>query len=102
MTGSVITDPLVKFTGDISVVRAYVFSLLSGAENGSSLGVNNLIAGLSRFGSDNPTPSVSLRCGLYGNSIGIMAFLKDASITYSKKKDQQLVVDNKVFTSYGL
>ena len=78
-SGSAIPDPMVGWCGTISQIRAYIFSLLAGEDNDSSFGVNHLIAGLSRFGSDNPVPPVSTKCSLYGNSKAILTQLKDAA-----------------------
>jgi hypothetical protein len=44
------------------------------------------MAGCWRFGVENPIPSVSVRCALFGNSKNIMFILKEAEKVYGKSK----------------
>ena len=77
-------DPLIKFAGPISQARAYIFCVTAGESNTNSFSNEQFIAGLSRFGVENPTPCVSKRCGMYGNSEDIMRGLKRAEEAYGK------------------
>ena len=54
-------DPLIEFPGEISMVRAYIFALTAGIANTRKFNVDNFIAGVARFGVENPTPCVSAR-----------------------------------------
>jgi hypothetical protein len=54
-------DPLVTFTGEISMMRAYVFCLSAGKTNDDNFSPSNFITGLTRFGIENPVPCVSSR-----------------------------------------
>jgi len=65
-------------------MRAYIFCLTSGASNTSEFSNEQFVAGLARFGVENPTPSVSKRLGMYGNSEDIMRALKKAEDEYGK------------------
>lgn len=100
-TGSGVPDPCVGWSGEMSKLRAYVYSLTSSQSNEHAFGVNNLIAGLSRFGLDNPAPTISMRCALYGNSRSI---LKQLEIMQDKLKEEgkllPLVASN--YTEVGL
>lgn len=71
-------DPLVEFTSEISLVRAYVFCLTAGRENSDVFSANNFIAGLARFGVENPTPCVSSRAQLYGITSDVHTMLERA------------------------
>ena len=44
------------------------------------------MAGCFRFAVENPMPSVSVRCALYGNSKDVMTIIKDAERIYGKSK----------------
>lgn len=44
------------------------------------------MAGCFRFAVENPMPSVSVRCALYGNSRDVMSIIKDAERIYGKPK----------------
>ena len=44
------------------------------------------MAGCFRFAVENPMPTVSVRCALYGNSKDIMTIIKDAEKLYGRPK----------------
>lgn len=60
-------NPLLIYTAKISQVRAYIFSCTSGEANTNVFTDDQFLAGCNRFSIENPVPSVSVRCGLYGN-----------------------------------
>lgn len=66
-------------------MRAYLFACSVSNENKNFFGETTFIASCSRFAIDNPIPSVSLRCALYGNSREVMKVLKDADKQYGSK-----------------
>jgi hypothetical protein len=72
---STMVDPLIDFPGEISKIRAYVYCLTAGEKNTDTFGPMNFVAGLSRFGVENPTPCVSSRAQLYGNTLDIQSML---------------------------
>ncbi len=79
-------DPLIQFPGEISKVRAFIFSLTAGLDNNSAFNCDNFLAGITRFGVESPTPCVSMRCQLYGNTKTILDQLKLAEKEYGKLK----------------
>lgn len=58
-----------------------------------------VLAGCWRFAIENPVPTISTRCALYGNSRDIMLILKEAEKEYGKP---QIKIDSKVFTSFTM
>ena len=91
--------PLMQFPKDISTVRAYVFSCLSGEKNSDFMNESQYMAGATRFSLDNPVPAVSSRCALYGNQRDIMVMLHDGEKEYGK---HAIKVDSKLFTAYTM
>ena len=65
-------DPLIQFPGEISRIRAFVFALTAGENNDTAFNAENFCSGLARYGVESPTPCVSMRCQLYGNTKTIM------------------------------
>jgi len=57
------------------------------------------VAGCCRYAIENPVPSVSLRCSLYGNTRDIMTALAEAEKKYGKPN---IKVDQKLFTDYSM
>ena len=70
-----VDNPLVKFTGPMSQVRGYIFAAIASEDNTNVIQDSAFIAGCNRFALDNPVPSVSSRCSLYGNSRDVMILL---------------------------
>lgn len=68
-------NPLLLYTSRISMVRAYIYSCTAGEDNTNVFSDEIFMAGCNRFSVENPCPSVSVRCGLYGNTRDIMAIL---------------------------
>ena len=83
---STMVDPLIDFTSEISMVRAYIFCLTAGEKNNTTFSANNFIAGISRFGVENPTPCVSSRAQLYGNTLDIHSMMLRAEEKWGKFK----------------
>ena len=77
-------DPLITFTGDITLMRAYVFCLTAGKTNDEKFSATNFIAGISRFGIENPVPCVSPRIQTYGNTRNVLDMLDEAEKKYGK------------------
>lgn len=88
-------NPLVSFAGKMSHVRAYIYSAIAAPQNNTEMTDPYFIAGLSRFGIENPVPVVSARCWLYGNSRDIITQLEKAE----KRWGRPPVLDSKQFTS---
>jgi hypothetical protein len=65
-------------------MRAYIFCLTASDSNNSEFSNDQFIAGLSRFGIENPTPCVSKRLGMYGNSEDVLRSLHRAETIYGK------------------
>ena len=64
--------PCMSFPGSISKVRAYVFSCLSGEENTNRFNDEIFLAGCFRYALECPTPIISTRVALYGNTRDVM------------------------------
>jgi hypothetical protein len=92
---SAMVDPLISFTSDISMIRAYLFCLTAGEKNNDTFSASNFIAGISRFGVENPTPCVSSRAQLYGNTSDINDMMIRAEEKWGKLK---LKVHTKKYT----
>jgi hypothetical protein len=71
-----IENPFQSFPGKISFVRAYVYACTVGKRNTNYFSDDDFLAGINRFGIESPSPSVSTRCALYGNSQDIHDTLK--------------------------
>lgn len=74
-----------KFAGDACTARAFIFALVASYKNSNYIAPSGLVAGLSRFGVDSPSPIISTRCGLYGNSKTIMEILEEAEKKYGSE-----------------
>jgi hypothetical protein len=80
----------------ISTIRAYIYSCMAGEDNTNVFTDDIFLAGCNRFSIENPVPSVSIRCGLYGNSKDVMQHLAEAERKYPKKK---FYIEQKQFTT---
>ena len=93
-----IDNPLVSIPSKISIVRAYVYSCTAGEDNTNRFNDDQFLAGCNRFAIENPVPSISTRCGLYGNTRDIIILLQEAE----KKWGKPLKVDSKLYTSVNM
>ena len=59
----------------------------------------SFLAGCWRYAIENPVPTISTRCALYGNARDIMIVLKEAEKEYGKPS---IKIDSKVFTSFTM
>mmetsp|Transcript_20350 Transcript_20350/g.31081 ORF Transcript_20350/g.31081 Transcript_20350/m.31081 type:complete len:146 (+) Transcript_20350:146-583(+) len=80
-------------------IRAYVFACTGYDENSNIFSDDMFVAGCSRFAIENPVPSVSLRCSLYGNSKDVMQQLSEAEKKYGKPN---IKVDSKLFSEFSM
>jgi len=69
---------LVHFPGLMSNIRAYIYAMLSG-DNGFLVSEEEIKAACSRFGLDNPCPSVTRRLAWYGNQDEIEKMVERAA-----------------------
>jgi hypothetical protein len=83
----------------MALIRAYIFA--SSVSNDNNAGFNDaaFLSACARFAIDNPVPSVSLRCHLYGNSRDIMKVLGEAEKKYGKAS---LKFDKNLYTEADL
>ena len=70
-------NPFVYYPGKISLVRAYIYSCICGKENTNTFSDDDFLAGCNRFAIENPVPTISTRCFLYGNSKDITNTVED-------------------------
>ena len=94
--GPALDNPLLLYTSKISQVRAYIFSCTCGDANTNVFTDDQFLSGCNRFSIENPVPSVSVRCGLYGNTRDIMMILNDAERKYGKPN---IKISAKMFSS---
>lgn len=59
-------SPAVYWARDITLMRAFIYSLVCG-ENSKNISSENFMAAVNRFGLDSPCPTVTKRLGNYGN-----------------------------------
>lgn len=97
--GTNLVSPLMQYPGKVSIVRAFVFCCLTGEPNSDYFTDDEALAGAFRYALDNPVPTVSTRCALYGNSRDVMAMLAEAEKEYGK---HNIKVDTKAFASYTM
>lgn len=97
--GPAVDNPLTLYTGKISQIRAYIFSCTSGDSNTNRFTNEQFLSGCNRFSIENPVPSVSVRCGLYGNTRDIMMILQEAEKLYGKPN---IHVSAKMFSSISM
>lgn len=57
--------PNVHFAKDITIIRAFVYSLVC-EDNCNAISAEAFLAGCNRYGIDNPCPIITKRIGLYG------------------------------------
>lgn len=77
-------NPLMLYTDRISMIRAFIYSCTSSDTNTNVFNEQNFMVGCNRFSVENPFPSVTVRCGLYGNTRDIMMTLLEAEKKYGK------------------
>ena len=56
----------ISYAKDISCIRAFIYALTCD-QNGQQISVEAFLAGLNRFGIDNPLPIITKRLAMYGN-----------------------------------
>ena len=61
------STPNVHFAQDITIIRAFVYSLVC-ENNCNTISAEAFLAGCNRYGIDNPCPIITKRIGLYGLS----------------------------------
>ena len=59
-------SPAVYWGRDITMMRAFIYSLVCG-DNSKEVTSENFLAACNRFGLDNPCPTISKRLGNFGN-----------------------------------
>ena len=91
-------NPLMKYTGPMAMVRGYIYAAIASEDNTNVIQDSAFIAGCNRYALDNPVPTVSTRCGLYGNSRDVMILLQEAERIYGKP----LKVDHKTYGSHNM
>ena len=79
-----VAHPMMAYPGKMAQIRAFVYACTSGATNTNVFSDDEFLAGCARFSLENPVPSVSLRCALYGNSREITSVLAEAEKKYGK------------------
>jgi len=76
--GSVtLENPLLSYPTKASMLRAYIFSVISAKDNTNYISDQDFLAGCTRFAIENPVPTVSVRCALYGNTREVMTILDE-------------------------
>ena len=78
-------NPFLKWPGEMSRIRAYVFAVMSSDKNNNEITGKAFIAACSRFAIESPTPTVAWKLALYGNNKSIMEQLQE--IEHKKGRD---------------
>ena len=89
------TFPNVYFAKDISMVRAFIYSLVCDS-NSNHVATEALIAGCNRYGIDNPCPIINKRMSTYGISDDLDKDFKRLVEKY-KKEYPDLDIDPDVY-----
>lgn len=71
-------SPVMQFAGTVSYLRAFLFGLMTGNNNGEINEVE-FLSGCTRFGIDNPTPIITKRIAWYGNTEDLEKVLERAA-----------------------
>ena len=61
------SSPFVRYPGDITFIRSFIYSLVCGT-NGGKINKTEFLAACNRYGIDNPCPIITKRLSYYGNS----------------------------------
>jgi hypothetical protein len=83
---SEIVDGLVSFPSKYSTIRAYIYAATSGRTNMNDISADNFAASLSRYGLENPIPSITARIAYFGNSETILELIEKAQKKLDTKK----------------
>jgi len=78
------TMPNVYFPKDISMCRAFIYSLVCDSDS-NKLSVEALIAGSNRYGIDNPCPTINKRMSLYGITDDLEKDFKKLVLKYNEE-----------------
>lgn len=62
-------------TGEITTIRAMIYALMT-SQNTNRMNVSQFMAGVSRYGVENPTPVIKKRIALFGNTDDVISLLK--------------------------
>lgn len=95
---SMLEQPVMNYPTKISQIRAYVYACTAAEDNTNVMNDDSFLAGCNRFAIENPVPSISLRCGLYGNSMDVMSLLAEAQEKYGKP----IKIDSKQYTAHNM
>lgn len=91
-------NPMMKFVGPMSMVRGYIYAAIASDDNSNVIQDTCFLAGCNRFALENPVPTVSTRCGLYGNSRDVMLLLTEAERTFGRPPK----IDSRMFGSHNM
>ena len=73
-------DLFVTFPEKVSLIRAYVFAATTGRTNMNDIASDNFTSALTRFGLENPLPSITARLSLYGTNEISLKLLKNETM----------------------
>jgi hypothetical protein len=87
--------PNVHFAKDITIIRAFVYSLVC-EDNRKTISAEAFLAGCNRYGIDNPCPIITKRIGLYGLSEDLDKDFKRLVERY-KREQPKMRIDPDVY-----
>ena len=90
------SSPFVRYPGDITFIRSFIYSLVCG-NNNATLTKAQFLAGCNRFGIDNPCPIITKRLSYYGNSEELAKEFKTLA-----EKNSNLGIDPDCYASADL
>lgn len=90
------SSPFVRYPGDITFIRSFIYSLVCGANN-NTITKTQFLAACNRFGIDNPCPIITKRLSYYGNSEELAKEFKNLA-----EKNSNLGIDPDCYASADL
>lgn len=73
-------DTFVSFPDKVSLIRAYIFASTTGRTNMNDIASDNFTSAITRFGLENPLPSITARLSLYGTNELSIKLLKNETL----------------------
>lgn len=69
-------NPFLRWPGRISQVRAYIYAIAATEKNDTFIPLPIFQAACARFALESPTPTLTLKLALYGNSYDVMKIIE--------------------------
>lgn len=90
---SEVIDGLIQFPQSYSATRAFIFAATACRTNQTDIHVENFLAALSRFGLENPFPTVTHRLAYFGVHEDVLTLLKQAQRRLDNNKKRTVYLN---------